>query len=116
MLQKNAGNPVDFKEIADVLSEMIECNVYIVGRKGKILGYSFLEGFNCEIIEEIINEFERFPEEYNEKLLTVTQSQANIKAEKNKCVFQGPLDVNFQVKFPQLFPFWVVENGKELCY
>lgn len=104
LLQKNAGNPVDFKEIADVLSEMIECNVYIVGRKGKILGYSFLEGFNCEIIEEIINEFERFPEEYNEKLLTVTQSQANIKAKKNKCVFQGPLGCEFSGKISTIVP------------
>ena len=41
MLQKSAGNPVDFGEMACVLTEMLNCNTYIISSKGKILGRLF---------------------------------------------------------------------------
>ena len=37
MLQASAGKPVNFKEMAATLSEVIECNAFIVSRKGKLL-------------------------------------------------------------------------------
>lgn len=89
LLQKTAGNPVEFVEMAKVLSDLIDCNVYIVGRRGKILGYAFMDGFMCKIIEDIVNITERFPETYNEDLLRITQTHANIKREKDECVFTG---------------------------
>lgn len=104
LLQKNAGNPVDFNEITRVLSNMIECNVYIVGRRGKVLGYSLIEDFQCEIIEDIITENERFPEEYNENLLRTTQTQANIRSDENNCVFEGPVSCPFGGKISTIVP------------
>lgn len=105
LLQKNAGNPVDFKEMTRVLSNMIECNVYIVGRRGKVLGYSFVEGFQCDTIEDIITENERFPEDYNEHLLRTTQTQANVKSEENNCVFEGsPVGCPFGGKLSTIVP------------
>ena len=38
MLQESAGKPVNFKEMAEKLSSVIECNAFIVSRKGKLLG------------------------------------------------------------------------------
>jgi len=38
LLQKSAGQALDFSMITDELSRMIESNVYIVGKKGKLLG------------------------------------------------------------------------------
>ena len=38
LLQKSAGQALDFTTIADELTKMIECNVYIVGKRGKLLG------------------------------------------------------------------------------
>jgi len=87
LLQKSAGHPVEFTEMSKVLSDLIDANVYIVGRRGKILGYAFMDGFYCNTIEEIILKTERFPESYNEDLLRVNQTQANIKKEPNECVF-----------------------------
>ena len=40
MLQKTAGKPVNFKEMAETLSEVIESNVFVVSRRGKLLGYA----------------------------------------------------------------------------
>lgn len=89
LLQKTAGNPVEFTEMAKVLSDLIDCNVYIVGRRGKILGYAFMDSFQCPTIEEIVKVTERFPETYNEDLLGIMQTQANMKKDDNKCVFAG---------------------------
>ena len=47
ILQKIEGNSVDFYEIAEVLSENLECSVFIVGRRGQIGGYAFTEGAGC---------------------------------------------------------------------
>ena len=38
MLQKAAGKAVNFKEMAESLSEVIEANVFVVSRRGKLLG------------------------------------------------------------------------------
>lgn len=40
MLQASAGKPVNFKEMADTLGDIIDSNVYILSRKGKLLGIS----------------------------------------------------------------------------
>lgn len=104
LLQKSAGNPVDFTEIARVLSTMIDCNAYIVGRRGKILGYTFVNDFQCDTIEEIVNQFERFPEEYNENLLRVSQTEANIENEKNNCVFVDSMPCQFGGKISTIVP------------
>lgn len=34
MLQASAGKPVNFKEMAETLGDIIDCNVFIVSRKG----------------------------------------------------------------------------------
>jgi len=87
LLQKTAGHPVEFTEMAKVLSDLIDANVYIVGRRGKILGYAFMDGFHCPTIEEIVIRTERFPESYNEDLLRINQTQANLRKNSNECVF-----------------------------
>ncbi|MDD2401479.1 MAG: GTP-sensing pleiotropic transcriptional regulator CodY [Clostridia bacterium] len=43
LLQKSAGQTLDFNSIVGELSRMIESNVYIVGKKGNLLG-------SCEIV------------------------------------------------------------------
>lgn len=87
LLQKTAGHPVEFTEMAKVLSDLIDANIYIVGRRGKILGYAFMDGFHCDAIEEIVLKTERFPESYNEDLLRISQTQSNLKKNKTECVF-----------------------------
>ena len=88
LLQKTAGNPVDFEEMATVLAVNINANCYIVGRHGRILGYSFMEGFSCEIMEDIVYKSERFPEEYNEELLRTHETKANFNQIENACIFE----------------------------
>jgi len=88
ILQKMAGNPVDFFEIAEVLSVNLECSVFIVGRRGHIIGYSFSEGVHCTEIDRLINHAERFPESFNQELTNIQETKTNITFQNGrKCIF-----------------------------
>ncbi len=88
ILQKMSGNPVDFFEMADVLSENMDCTVFIVGRRGHIIGYSFAEGVHCTEIDRLINHAERFPESFNQELISIQETKSNITFQNGrKCIF-----------------------------
>jgi transcriptional pleiotropic repressor len=96
MMQMSAGRPVDFAAIAKVLCENCNANVYLVGRRGKILACQFIEGFSCNIMKEILTYSESFPETYNTELLQVNETMPNLPPENDFCFFNPvarcPLD------------------------
>lgn len=104
LIQRAAGKPVDFDEMAKVLSSQIQANCYIVGRRGKILGYCFMEGFKCEEMDEITLHAERFPESYNEGLLKITSTEANSNQVENTCVFNKYEKCGFGNKLTTIVP------------
>lgn len=112
LLQKAAGHPVDFQEMADTLTANIEANTYIIGRRGKILGYAFVEKFTCQIMKEIVENAERFPESYNDGLLRITETRSNFHQKSNACVFNDEEVCAFQAKNMTLVP--VVGGGERL--
>ena len=112
ILQRAGGSNVDFEEIAKVLRDEIQCNCYIVSRRGKILGYAFIEGFACEIMEDIVYRSERFPEEYNDELLRINESRANYAQKANACVFSHEEGCIFNNKITTAVP--VIGGGQRL--
>lgn len=86
ILQKTGTEPVSFNEICAMLSNVLECNVYIVNGKGKILGYDFAKGFECGVLQQNIIKEMKFPVEYNGKLLEISKTVSNVSNEGN-CVF-----------------------------
>lgn len=87
ILQKSGTEPVAFQDICTLLSEVLECNVYIISRKGKVLGYTFGKDFECEAMKKKVIEDKKFPEDYNKTLLEVNDTLANLPNE-GRCVFQ----------------------------
>lgn len=104
LLQHAAGQPVDFSEMAIVLSDTIEANVYVASKKGKILGFSLLDEFECELMREEVIEEGRFPKEYNDFLLSVDKTRANIRQKKGICVFARGKECIFQGKLTTIVP------------
>lgn len=87
LIQRSAGNPLSFDDMSKVLAENIVANIYIVGRKGKILGYAFMKNYNCPTMSEIVHYATQFPSTYNDDLLRQQETRANIHRNK-KCVFK----------------------------
>ncbi len=87
ILQKSAGQHVDFKDVADVLKRVIHANVYIASRKGVILGWSLVDEFECELMVNNVLKDGFFPEKYNQFLLKDDDSRVNLRQKSNDCVF-----------------------------
>ena len=112
LLQKAAGHPVDFQEMADTLTANIEANTYIIGRRGKILGFSFVDKFTCKIMKDLVENTERFPESYNEGLLRVVETRSNFNQKSNDCVFTPDEECDFAGKIMTVVP--VAGGGERL--
>ena len=77
MLQASAGKPVNFKEMADTLGDIIDANVFIVSRKGKLLGLSIHQQIENERMKKMFEE-RQFPEAYTQNLFNITETSSNL--------------------------------------
>lgn len=107
LLQKSAGYPVDFEEICVILSELINGDIYVVSRRGKILGKATLDGHQPDVLEGDIIEEGKFPPEYNKYLLRTFETSANIE-QTDQCATNGE---GIECMFPSQMLTIVPING-----
>ncbi|MTD30252.1 GTP-sensing pleiotropic transcriptional regulator CodY [Planomicrobium sp. YIM 101495] len=86
MLQEAGGKPVNFKDMAETLSEVIESNVFVVSRKGKVLGYAINQQIENERMKGMLEE-RQFPTEYTQNLSSVTETSANLDVNSEHTIF-----------------------------
>lgn len=103
ILQKSGTEPVVFDDICKLLSEVLECNVYIISRKGKILGYNLSGMFECDIVKDNFIEQKRFPESYNGKLMNIHETMANLR-NSGICVFDEKDICTLESKLSTIVP------------
>jgi transcriptional pleiotropic repressor len=103
ILQKSGTEPVVFDDICNLLSEVLSCNVYIISRKGKVLGYNFSTGFECETVKERVISEMRFPEAYNNKLLNIHETLSNL-TNNGVCVFDEGTSCGIKSKITTIVP------------
>jgi transcriptional pleiotropic repressor len=77
LLQKEAGNAVSFKDMAEVLRDCVEADVYVVSRKGKILGFALTSDLQSPELSRMVNE-RRFAPEYNNVLMKIEETASNV--------------------------------------
>lgn len=86
MLQASAGQQVNFKEMAESLSQVIECNVFIVSRKGKLLGFDINQQIDNDRMIRMLED-RQFPEEYTKNLFKVTETSSNLDVDSEFTAF-----------------------------
>lgn len=97
LLHNNNSHRVEFVDICDVLSSILESNILVVSKKGKVLGTGFYKGI--EIISELVlNKVGTFIDNIlNERLLSVLSTKENVNlstlgfADENTKKFQALL-------------------------
>jgi transcriptional pleiotropic repressor len=78
LLHNNHSDKVVFNDICNVLTEILQSNVLVISRKGKVLGVSFCDGVE-EIKELIKDEVGGFVDNmFNERLLSVLSTKENV--------------------------------------
>lgn len=86
MLQQAAGKHVNFTEMAESLSEVIDANVYIVNHSGKLLGFYVSRKIDNPRMLQMLED-NQFPLEYTENLSYVRQSTPNLTVENELTAF-----------------------------
>ncbi|MBB6449305.1 transcriptional pleiotropic repressor [Geomicrobium halophilum] len=86
MLQKTTGQHVDFKDMAETLSHVITANIFVVSRRGKLLGYSIQQEIEHDKIDRILEE-RQFPEEYTAGIFNVNETSPNLDIDSEYTAF-----------------------------
>ncbi len=77
LLQKSGGQSVNFKDVAVTLRDVIEANIFIVSRRGKLLGYAIKQEIENERMKQMLED-RQFPEEYTSGLFKVEDTSSNL--------------------------------------
>ncbi|MBD3858190.1 GTP-sensing pleiotropic transcriptional regulator CodY [Bacillus sp. 28A-2] len=77
MLQDSAGKPVNFKEMAETLRDVIDSNIFVLSRRGKLLGYSINQQIENTRMKKMLED-RQFPEEYTKSLFNVPETSSNL--------------------------------------
>ncbi len=112
MMQMSAGQPVDFTALAKVLGENTNANIYLVGRRGKILACQFTADFTCNLMKEILAYSESFPENYNHELLQVSETMSNLLQDNDLCFFNSAAKCPMADKRMTIVP--IIGGGERL--
>ncbi|WP_147802329.1 GTP-sensing pleiotropic transcriptional regulator CodY [Alkalicoccus halolimnae] len=86
LLQKSGGQAVNFKEMAETLRNVIEANVFIVSRRGKLLGYSIKQEIENQRMKSMLED-RRFPEEYTSGLFNIQETSSNLDVNSDYTAF-----------------------------
>ena len=102
LLHNNHSQRVEFNDICAVLSGILESNILVISKKGKVLGTGFCDGVD-RIDELIFDKVGGFVDQMlNERLLSVLSTKENVNlatlgfAEENVRKFQAllaPIDI-----------------------
>lgn len=109
-LLHESNDQVDFHDVAEFLSRVMSCNVYIIGRKGKVLGYGVAEHALTDEWLDIMTRLERFPGDFNKHLLRVEKTVANLEDKEPFCVFSEAENASLRSKYLTIAP--VVGGGE----
>lgn len=104
LIQRSAGQPVDFDEMSQVLSDSINANIYLSNEEGEILGYSLIDEFECDFMMEEVISSQKFPQDYNDWLLGIYHTRSNYEQQEGLCVFKENEDCIFKRKLTTIVP------------
>jgi len=82
LLQRAAGKSVNFREMAEVLCTTIQSNVFVVSRRGKVLGCAALDVYAHDYLRTLNADDLRFSNEMNALFLEFAETNTNASMEK----------------------------------
>ena len=80
LLHNNNSSKVVFNDICEVLTGILDSNILVISKKGKVLGSSVCKGVE-ELQELIVDEVGYIDAELNERLLGILSTKENVNLE-----------------------------------
>lgn len=88
VLQNTGNNPVSFTELCELLKSILDSNVYVSSRRGKMLGFSLTNANESSVVIDEKSGNEIFPEVYNDQLLRMLDTESNITGDRLLQIFK----------------------------
>ncbi len=104
VLQTSDSQSVSFRDLSKILSEVLNANVYILSRKGRILGYALGTLEECDFLKNDLLADKRFPEDYNKTLLSYVETKENLINKENVCVVDNREKCGMGTKYSTIVP------------
>ena len=111
LLQKSGGQHVNFKDMAETLSEVIDANIFVVSRRGKLLGFAIKQEIENERMQKMLEE-RQFPEDYTASLFKIEETSPNIKITSEFTAFPIENKDLFQTGLTTIVP--IIGGGQRL--
>lgn len=92
VLQQSGTGIFSFNDLCEILSDLMDANVYIASLKGKVIGVHYKIKSDSAAITDPITGREEFPPEYNDALLQVNSTRANLQGEEALKIFKYDYD------------------------
>jgi transcriptional pleiotropic repressor len=104
VLQTSGSQSVSFHDLSKILSEVLNANVYILSRKGRILGYALGTAEECDFLKNELLAEKRFPDEYNKVLLGYHETRSNLINTENICLIDSRGKCVMGTKYSTIVP------------
>jgi transcriptional pleiotropic repressor len=78
LLQRAAGGALNFREMAEVLCTTIQADVFVVSRKGKVLGCAAVGPFQHEQLRAVPSADLRLSQESNDRFMSMQETVTNV--------------------------------------
>ena len=81
LLTESPTGKFSFDEMCEILSDLMDANVYVANDKGQIIGVNYKIQEDSSAVQDPETGKEIFPEEYNEELLKVKETIPNVNGD-----------------------------------
>ncbi|NEW05538.1 GTP-sensing pleiotropic transcriptional regulator CodY [Paenibacillus sp. SYP-B3998] len=112
LLQKEAGNAVSFMDMTEVLRDIVIANIYVVSRKGKILGYALTNDPISPEMNQTILIDKRFPIESNNLLMKIEETSSNVEPDSPYYYYTDQMKDMFPYTYTTIVP--IIGGGDRL--
>ncbi|MDM8534619.1 GTP-sensing pleiotropic transcriptional regulator CodY [Clostridiaceae bacterium HSG29] len=109
IIQHSESENISFQGMSEIMMDIFDGNVYVLSKKGKVLGYSLVDIKNSNVIYDE-NEEKIFNQKDNSQLLKIDSTLFNITKDDLLEIFRD--DVSSYEKSATIVP--ILGNGKRL--
>lgn len=99
-----SNRQIDFFELCNVLGKVLDANVYVLGFKGNLIGFSLAEDYNCTVMEDEVLEQKNFPKQFNQNLMDIAETEVISTNHVVGCVFDDRLNCPYETRFTVIIP------------
>ena len=94
LFQESSTGAFSFNEMCEILSDLMDANVYVANVRGKVIGVSYKIKSDSATISDPETDAEIFPGEYSEEFMKVKETTANITGEDALKIFKYDYDTS----------------------